>query len=89
MAEEKKMKHSKTQGHHTTTIRHFTDGSHHVKHEHEDGSVKEYAVPNHDAMIDGLMQHTSEPNEGEAEAVAGQGGPGPGALPQPQGEKVA
>jgi len=67
-----------------THIIHHDDGSHTVHHEHEDGkSHMDYAVDNHDGMMDGLMQHTSEPNEGEAEALAGQSQP-----PMPQGEKV-
>ncbi len=69
-----------------THIVHHDDGSHTVHHEHEDGkSHKDYAVNDHDAMLDGLMQHTGEPNDGEAEL----GQPNQGALPMPQGEKVA
>ena len=49
-----------------THITHHSDGSHTVHHEHEDGkSHKDYAVSDHDAMVDGIMDHTSEPNEGE------------------------
>jgi len=62
-----------------TTITHHSDGSHTVKHHHEDGkSHKEYATADHDGMIDGMMDHTSAPNPGEAEAQAG---PAPGAGP--------
>jgi len=58
-----------------THIVHHKDGSHTVHHEHEDGkSHKDYAVADHDGMIDGIMDHTSEPNEGEAEAEAGNHG---------------
>lgn len=55
-----------------TTITHHDDGSHTTKHHHEDGkSHKEYATADHDAMLDGMMDHTSAPNPGEAEAQAG------------------
>ncbi len=55
-----------------TTITHHDDGSHTMKHHHEDGkSHKEYAVADHDGMMDGMMDHTSQMNPGEAEANAG------------------
>ncbi len=75
MAEEKKkLKHHKTSGHHTTTVRHHEDGSHTVRHDHEDGSSKEYGVADHDGMMDGMMQHTSMPDEEEASADLGEHG---------------
>ena len=58
---------------HKTTVEHHKDGSHTVEHHHEDGpehNVK-YAAGSHDHMMDGMMDHTSEPNPGEAEANAG------------------
>lgn len=69
-----------------TTVTHHDDGSHTTKHHHEDGkSHKEYATGDHDAMMDGMMDHTSEPNPGEAEASAGMppagGAPAGGAPP--------
>lgn len=76
MAEEhKKLKHHKTNGYHTTTMRHHEDGSHTIRHEHEDGiSHKEYAASDHDGAMDGLMQHTSQPDEEEAAADGGNHG---------------
>lgn len=53
-----------------STIEHHDDGSHTTTHHHEDGkSHEKYGTADHDAMIDGLMDHTSAPNPGEAEAV--------------------
>jgi hypothetical protein len=55
-----------------THITHHDDGSHTIHHEHHDGkSHKSYAVADHDGMMDGLMDHTSAPNPGEAEASSG------------------
>jgi hypothetical protein len=79
------MKHHKF---HMTTIKHHKDGSHTVTHHHEDGEKhdKSYAVGHHDAMMDGMMDHTSAPNPGEAAADAGDHGvpaavAGPAGLP--------
>lgn len=58
-----------------TVIEHHEDGSHtvhhiHGKHGHQhsvptrDGDVK-HAASHHDAMIDSMMEHTSNPNPGE------------------------
>lgn len=64
-----------------TTVEHHDDGSHTTTHHHEDGkSHKKYASADHDAMVDGLMDHTSAPNPGEMEAegatpAAGAGAP--------------
>jgi hypothetical protein len=53
-----------------THIEHHDDGSHTTTHHHEDGkSHKKYASADHDSMMDGLMDHTSAPNPGEAEAA--------------------
>jgi hypothetical protein len=66
---EKKHKYS-----HTHVI-HHKDGSHSIHHEHEDGvSHKDYARGDHDSMLDGMMEHTSEPDEQEGAAEAGQHG---------------
>jgi broad specificity phosphatase PhoE len=81
-----------------TVIEHHKDGSHtvhhiHEKHEHKheaptrDGDVKG-AAADHDEMLDHVMDHTSEPNPGEAAATAGDHGvpAGPAAaagLPAP------
>lgn len=55
-----------------TTVEHHEDGSHTTTHHHEDGkSHKKYASADHDSMLDGMMDHTSAPNPGEAEAEAG------------------
>jgi hypothetical protein len=65
-APEKKKKHA---GHGFThsTVEHHGDGSHTVTHHHEDGPQKDvkHAVGDHDAMMDSMMQHTSQPNPGE------------------------
>jgi hypothetical protein len=78
----------------STHIEHHADGSHTVHHHHESDSSKDVkgAVANHDGMMDHIMDHTSEPNGGEADADAGQHGvaaapaaaaglPMPGAAP--------
>jgi hypothetical protein len=72
--DEKKLKHAKTNGHHRTEIEHHPDGSHSITHHHEDGSVKKYARPDHDGMMDGMMEHTSGPGPEELAAMAGSHG---------------
>lgn len=58
-----------------THITHHKDGSHSIHHHHEDGvSHKDYARADHDSMLDGVLDHTGEMNEGEAEADAGNHG---------------
>ena len=51
---------------HTTTIQHHSDGSATIHHMHEspEKDVK-HAVGNHDEMMDSMMDHLSEPNDGE------------------------
>lgn len=73
---------------HRTTIEHHKDSSHTVHHHHEDGPEHDVkgAVADHDSMIDHIMDHTSEPNPGEAQANAGDHGvppaiAGPAGLP--------
>lgn len=72
-----------------TTITHHDDGSHTIKHHHADGvSHKEYGRHDHDGMMDGLMEHTSAPNPGEAAADGGAHGvpaehAAPAGLPMP------
>jgi hypothetical protein len=67
-----------------STIEHHDDGSHTVTHHHEDGkSHKKYAAADHDSMMDGMMDHTSAPNPGEAEAEAGPAGAPAAAAPPP------
>lgn len=72
-----------------TVVKHHDDGSHTVTHHHEDGkSNKEYAVANHDGMIDGMMDHTSPANPGEEAANAGPvgaAGASPAGMPPPAG----
>jgi hypothetical protein len=81
-----------------TVIEHHDDGSHtvhhiHKKHGHEhnvpkrEGDVKG-AAADHDAMLDHVMDHTSQPNPGEgknemneAMGAAGPAGPAAGAPP--------
>ena len=79
-----------------TVIEHHSDGSHTIHHIHEkhghvhnvpvrDGDVKG-AAGDHDAMVDHLMDHTSDMNPGEAAASAGDHGvpaehAGPAGLP--------
>jgi hypothetical protein len=76
-------KHKYTHSH----IEHHKDGSHTVHHVHEDGPHKDvkYAASGHDEMIDGLMDHTSEPNPGEEQDEAGKALPqaAPAAVPAP------
>jgi hypothetical protein len=58
-----------------TSVEHHDDGSHTVTHHHKDGkSHKKYAKHDHDGMMDGMMQHLSQPNPGEAAADAGDHG---------------
>lgn len=70
-----------------STIEHHDDGSHTSTHHHEDGkSHKKYASADHDAMLDGMMDHTSAPNPGEDQNAEGQAMPGvaqAGAPPMP------
>jgi len=65
-----------------TVIEHHGDGSHTIHHIHEkhgfqhtapvrDGDVKG-AAGDHDAMVDHLMDHTSEMNPGEGHDEGGQ-----------------
>lgn len=69
-----------------THIEHHDDGSHTVTHHHEDGkSHKKYAAADHDSMLDGLMDHTSEPNPGEAESQPAPAAAGAAAPPPPAG----
>ena len=79
--ETKKKKHA-GHGFTHTHIEHHADGSHTVHHIHEDGAHKDVkgAVADHDAMMDHMMEHTSQPNPGEAQANAGpaDGPPAPG-----------
>jgi hypothetical protein len=81
--DKKKEKHDKPAGksrYHHTTVHHHDNGSHtttHHAHPSEDGKPGEditYASEDHDGMMNGMMEHTSEPNPGEAEADAGQSG---------------
>lgn len=60
-----------------THITHHDDGSHTVHHHHESGDDKDhkdYAVSDHDGMMDGMMHHTSEPDEEEEMAEGGMHG---------------
>jgi len=50
-------------GHINTTITHHADGSATVKHEHESGDHKEYAVADLDGVHDGLEDHLRTPDE--------------------------
>jgi hypothetical protein len=66
-------------GYHKTEIVHHDDGSHTVTHHvHPDHAHemkdKSYAAADHDGMLDGVIDNTGSPNEGEAEAEAGQHG---------------
>lgn len=74
-----------------TVVEHHKDGSHTVHHIHEkhghqhttperDGDVK-HGTSSHDEMVDSVMDHTSEPNEGEEQAA--QAAPAAGATPPP------
>lgn len=71
----------------STHIEHHEDGSHTVHHIHKDGSAhdKKYAAADHDSMLDGMMDHTSEPNPGEAEAQPAPAAAGAAAPPPPAG----
>jgi hypothetical protein len=82
MAEEKKHKKGHPYSH--THVEHFSDGSHHVHHVHESDSKKDVhsGVANHDALMDHIMDHTSQSNPGEAEANAGPT-PAPSSAPMP------
>lgn len=83
-----------------TVIEHHGDGSHTIHHIHEkhghvhtvperDGDVRG-AAGDHDAMVDHLMDHTSDMNPGEGHDEAGvalqAGKPGAGAPPAEQTE---
>lgn len=58
-----------------THIVHHEDGSHSIHHHHKDGkSHVDYARGDHDGMMDGMMERTSEPDEEEATAEAGDHG---------------
>ncbi len=58
-----------------THVTHHADGSHSIHHEHEDGkSHKDYARGDHDGMMDGMMEHTSEPDAEEGAADMGNHG---------------
>lgn len=49
-----------------TTIQHHDDNSHSIHHEHKDGkSHKDYARGDHDSMLDGILDNTSDMNPGE------------------------
>lgn len=96
MAEGKK-KHA-GHGYHKTEIVHHADGSHttthhvHPDHAHE-MKDKSYATADHDGMLDGMMDNTSQANPGEAEAEAGAHGvpaavAGPAGLPAPAAPAV-
>ena len=60
-----------------TTVHHHKDGSHTMKHHHENDSAKdmEYAVPDHDSMMDGMQQNIG--GEGAAEPAPGAAGGAP------------
>lgn len=67
-----------------THVEHHKDGSHTVHHVHEEGPHKDVkgAAGDHDAMLDHVMDHTSEPNPGEETmAATPQVGAVPGAAP--------
>ena len=60
-----------------TTTHHHEDGSNTIKHHHKSDPMKdmEYAVPDHDGMMDSMQQHLSpEMNQGEEAAEAGAAG---------------
>jgi hypothetical protein len=69
--DKKPLKHAKTNGYHKTITEHHPDGSHSTEHHHEDGSVKKYARPDHDGMMDGLMENLSGPGPEEIQAMSG------------------
>lgn len=78
MAEEKKEAKKRPHaghGYKRTTVDHHDDGSHTVRHEHEDGvSHMSYAKADLDQLHDGLQDHLGEANPGEAEADGGNSG---------------
>lgn len=47
-------------GYHMTTITHHDDGSATIKHNHESGDDKEYAVGDLDGVHDGIEDHLRE-----------------------------
>jgi hypothetical protein len=57
-------------GHTSTTITHHADGSATIKHQHEDGDHKEYAVSDLDGIHDGLEDHLRAPEKIEADLKA-------------------
>lgn len=77
MAEKKHAHH----GFHTTTIRHHSDGSATVHHQHHEGAHKdvEHAAADLDGVHDSLQDHLGVSNVGAAAADAGQHG-----VPEPQ-----
>jgi len=84
------MMHKKSHPYSHTHIEHHHDGSHTVHHVHESDSSKDVkgAVADHDGLMDHMMDHTSEPNPGEAEADGGMHGvpaaaAGAAGLPMP------
>jgi hypothetical protein len=78
MAEkEKEKKHKKHAGHgyKSTHIEHHDDGSHTVRHDHENpDQSKSYAAADLDGVHDGMEDHLGQPNPGEAEAEGGKSG---------------
>jgi hypothetical protein len=74
-----------------TVIEHHADNTHtihhvHEKHNHVDNTPKREgdvkgAVGSHDELMDHMMDHTSQPNPGEANDAANQPMPGAGAPP--------
>jgi hypothetical protein len=85
MAEKEKKESHKgkgANGFHTTTTRHFDDGSKHMKHEHHDPEKNvEHAVPDHDAMMDSMQQNLApqgQPAEGQGEEAEAAGAAGAG-----------
>ena len=54
-------------GYHTTTITHHDDGSATIKHDHESGDHKEYAVGDLDGVHDGMEDNLRCPEEIEQE----------------------
>ena len=68
-----------------THVEHHKDGSHTVHHVHEDGPHKDVkgAAADHDAMMDHMMDHTSQMNPGEGNDVADHPMAGAAAVPPP------
>lgn len=86
MEKEKEVTKKKHAGHgfKHTHIEHHDDGSHTVRHEHEDGiSHKSYAAADLDGVHDGLEDHIGAPNPGEASANAGEAQMAAAAAPAP------